>query len=273
MIPTNLPIAFSGAPGAYSEEAALRFFGPSFTTLTCSSSKDALKAISEGRAQRAVVPVENTVTGFFDGLVEALSERSDLGVVGEVVLPIRHCLMAAPGTKLEDIAVVTSHQSALSQCRDWLTSIGVSTRPASDTGRAAEELATNFDSGLGVLGSRRLANRYGLNILAEGLSDHSDNRTRFYVLGPIEEGAREQSNDAGTRTAVLLGPVSEPRALKTLRIQLESHGAMKTRSPFLGSQDGARFLVEFDHAPGNGLDIVEVGANRPTQRFLGSWRP
>ena len=273
MVINNLPIAFSGAPGAYSEEAALRFFGPSFTTLTCASSKEALKAISEGRAQHAVVPVENTVTGFFDGLVEALSEHSDLGVVGEVVLPIRHCLMAAPGTQLEDIAVVTSHQSALSQCRDWLTSIGVSTRPAPDTGRAAEELAAKYDSGLGVLGSRKLADRYGLSILAEGLSDRADNRTRFYVLGSNGKSAKANVDQPGTRTAVLLGPVSEPRALKTLRIQLESHGAMKTRSPFLGSQDGARFLIEFDHAPGNGLEIVEIGADRPVQRFLGSWRP
>ena len=78
MVSTNLPVAFSGAPGAYSEEAALRFFGTKTLTLTCESSRDALAAVSEGRARHAVIPVENTVTGFFDGLVEALSERSEL---------------------------------------------------------------------------------------------------------------------------------------------------------------------------------------------------
>ena len=274
MVSTNLPIAFSGAPGAYSEEAALRFFGTKTLTLTCASSRDALAAVSEGRARHAVVPVENTVTGFFDGLVEALSERSELGVVGEVELPIRHCLMAVPGTRLDDVAVVTSHQSALSQCRDWLTSVGVSTRPAADTGRAAEELASSLDSGLAVLGSRNLAARYGLSILAEGLSDRTDNRTRFYVIGTESEEAKAANHEEdGTRTAVLLGPVDEPRALKTLRIQLESLGAMRTRSPFLGSQDGARFLIEFDHAPGSGLQIAGVQADVATQRFLGSWRP
>jgi len=273
MVSKTLPVAFSGAPGAYSEEAALRYFGAKALTLTCETTRDALAAVCEGRASHAVVPVENTVTGFFDGLVEALSERSELGVVGEVELPIRHCLMAVPGTHLEDIAVVTSHQSALSQCRDWLTSVGVSTRPAPDTGRAAEELASGRDSALAVLGSRNLSRRYGLSILAEGLTDRPDNRTRFYVVGASREAAVTKSDETGTRTAVLLGPVSEPRALKTLRIQLESLGAMRTRSPFLGSQDGARFLVEFDHAPGDGIEIAVERAEVPSKRFLGSWRP
>jgi prephenate dehydratase len=268
MVSTNLPVAFSGAPGAYSEEAAHRFFGPTRPTLTCATATDAVQAISDGRASHAVIPVENTVTGFFDGIVEALFDRSDVGVVGEIVLPIRHCLFAVPGTRLDEITVVTSHPSALSQCRDWLAQIGVAARPASDTGRAAEQLAAHRDPALAVLGSRNLAERYGLATLAEGLSDRADNRTRFYVLG-----ARSSADETGTRTAVLLGPVSEPRALKTLRIRLESHGARRTRSPFLGSQDGARFLVEFDHAPGGGSAIAEVGEDLPEPRILGSWRP
>lgn len=268
MVSMILPTAFSGAPGAYSEEAALRFFGRQTPTLTCASSREALQAISEGRAGHAVVPVENTVTGFFDGLVEALSDRGDVGVVGEVVLPIRHCLLANPGTRLDEITVVTSHQTALAQCRDWLKSIGVATRPAPNTGKAAEELSAGRDSGLAVLGSRNLAERYGLAILAEGLSDRNDNRTRFYVFGPASERA-----SGGTRTALLLGPVSQPRILKTLRIQLESHGATRTRSPFLGSQDGARFVVEYDHDPGGGFDLEELATDGPAHRVLGSWSP
>jgi prephenate dehydratase len=264
---TTLPVAFSGAPGAYSEEAARRFFGAHTLTLTCGAADDALSAVVDGRAGFAVVPVENTVTGYFAGLVEAVFER-ELGVVGEVELPIRHCLMGVPGARLDEITVVTSHPSALSQCRDWLAGIGVATRTAPDTGRAAEELMDSRDLALGVLGSRTLANRHGLAILAEGLSDKPDNRTRFYVFGPAAA-----ADASATRTAVLLGPVVQPRELKTLRIQLESHGAKRTRSPFLGAQDGARFLVEFDHDPGGGMDIAGSSSERPRHRFLGSWRP
>ena len=264
MVPT-LPVAFSGAPGAYSEEAALRFFGNT-PTLTCGSAEEALSAVSSKYAGFAVVPVENTVTGYFPGVVEALFER-ELGVVGEVELPIRHCLLGVPGARLDAVSVVTSHPSALSQCRDYLAGIGVATRTAPDTGRAAEELMSKRDTALAVLGSRSLADRYGLSILAEGLSDKADNRTRFYVIGP--SGAND---DGGTRSAVLLGPDVQPRELKTLRMQLESHGAKRTRSPFLGAQDGARFLVEFDHEPGGGSTIAGSSAER-RHRYLGSWRP
>ena len=264
---TTLPVAFSGAPGAYSEEAAHRFFGKRTSTLTCESAEAALAAVTSGRAGFAVVPVENTVTGFFAGLVEALFER-ELGIAGEVDLPIRHCLLGVPGARLDSVSVVTSHPSALSQCRDWLAGMGVATRTAADTGRAAEELMEQRDTALAVLGSRGLADRHGLSILAEGISDKPDNRTRFYVFGPVASGDNES-----TRTAVLLGPLVQPRELKTLRMQLESHGAQRTRSPFLGAQDGARFLVEFDHQPGVGVDIASSSADRPPHRFLGSWRP
>ena len=224
MVPSKLPIAFSGAPGAYSEEAALRFFGSKALTLTCRSSSDALEAVSSGRAHQAVVPVENTVTGFFDGIVEALSDYSDLGVAGEVELPIRHCLIGVPGARLEDIALVTSHQERVvavqglaERCR---REYATRRRYRSSGPRVAESRS----QGMAVLGSRNLADRYGLSILAEGLSDRPDNRTRFYVIGPKAEIGDANPGTGGTRTAVLLGPVSEPRVLKTLRIQLESLG-------------------------------------------------
>ncbi len=268
MVSPSLPIAFSGAPGAYSEEAARRFFGPLRATLTCSSAQEALDAICDGRAGHAVLPVENTVTGFFAGLVEAVFEREPIGVVGEIVLPIRHCLLAVHGARLDEISVVTSHTSALAQCRDWLQRLGVATRPSTDTGHAAEELALARDPALGVLGSQSLADRYGLAILAEGLTDKPDNRTRFYVFGRGPNGEAD-----ATRSAVLLGPVNQPRVLKTLRMKLESHGARRTRSPLLGSEDGARFLVEYDHEPGSGRAIAEMSSDRPIERFLGSWRP
>ena len=133
-----LPVAFSGAPGAYSEEAARRFFGPGIPTLTCRSGPESVRAVTEGRAAYAVVSVENSITGPFAGVAESLCEHP-LALLGEVVLPIRHCLLAAPGTRLEDVSVVTSHPSALSQCRDWLAGWGVATRPMSDTAEAARE--------------------------------------------------------------------------------------------------------------------------------------
>ena len=263
----SLPVAFTGAKGAYSQRAAERFFGASRPSLTCQASIDAVKAVVDGRASHAVVPVENSVTGAFPGVAEAFFE-GEVSVLGEVDLPIRHCLLAVPGTRLDELTVVTSHPSALAQCRDVLGDWGVATRPSNDTGQAAQDLARGGDKALGVLGSRDLAVTYGLEVLAEGLSDRPNNKTRFFVLGPSDEGVSE-----GLRCAVLVGPVKAPRTLKTLRIQLESLGASRVRVPFLGSEDGSRFLIEFDHRAGDVQQVVEEALSSVPHRFLGCWNP
>ena len=133
MLTPTLPVAFTGAPGAYSEEAARRLFGPTAPTLTCRDLAEALDAVRTRRASHAVVPVENSMTGYFPGVVESLTDRPDAWVVGELVLPIRHALLGVRGARLDELAVVTSHQSALAQCRDWLRRLDVATRPSADT--------------------------------------------------------------------------------------------------------------------------------------------
>ena len=173
-----------------------------------------------------------------------------------------------PGTRLEDLSVVTSHPSALAQCRDVLSAWSVATRPSNDTGEAAQELARGGEKGLGVLGSRELAATYGLAVLAEGLSDRPNNRTRFLVLAPPAEAA-----PSGLRGAALVGPIHAPRTLKTLRIQLESLGASRVRVPFLGSEDGTRFLFEFDHRAGDVAAVVDEACGAVPHRFLGCWNP
>ena len=264
-----LPVAFTGARGAYSHQAAHRHFGVERAALTCRGAAEAVRAVVEGRASHAVLPVENSITGGFAGLVEALFE-GEVGIEGEVVLPIRHCLLGAPGARLQEISVVTSHPSALSQCRDWLAGWGVATRASSDTAEAARQLAHTGDRALGVLGSRALAETYGLSVLAEGISDRPHNQSRFFVVAPAVPAPAPDAS----RSALLLGPVTAPRTLKTLRIQLESLGASHVRVPLLGAEDGERFLLEFDHPAGPpGAELARTVSGRLPHRFLGSWVP
>jgi len=263
MSPDLLPVSFSGAPGAYSEEAARRFFGSIASTLTCSDVGSALDAVVDGRARAAVVAVENSVTGSFAGLADILVGR-DLVIAGEVVLPLRHCLMGVPGARIEGIAEVLSHSSVLGQCRDWIARSGWAARTADDTAAAAQELVAKGERGTAVLGSRVLAGLYGLEILAEGIADSSENVTRFLVFA-------RSGDAAGRRTAVLVGPVEEPRTLRNLRIHLESLDATRVRAPFVGARDGRTFLVEFDHPEARGADIAEQALARVPFRVLGSW--
>jgi prephenate dehydratase len=262
-----LPVAIPGSRGAYTQEAALRYFGKTGTFLPCGNASDAVRAIGDGRASHAVLPVENSVTGAFDGVAEAIFE-GDVCVVGEIHLPIRHAVMALPGTRLDELSVLTSHPSSLAQCRDWIARWGLATRQATDTAAAARDLVTEGNAALGVLGSRTLAATHGLDVLAEGLSDHPDNETRFLVLASAEE-----EREGGWRHAIKVGPVVAPRTLKTLRIQLESLGASRVRVPFLGSEDGRRFLIEFDHRSGDGFAAAERACGTLPHRFLGTWEP
>jgi prephenate dehydratase len=266
--PPQLPAAFTGAPGAYSQEAARRFLGSNHPTLTCGNASDAVAALRAGRAGHAVLPVENSITGGFAGVPEALRE-ADLAIVGEVELAVRHCLLAVPGTRLEDVAVVRSHPTALAQCRDWLAQWGVATRVSGDTAEAARELSRSGEAALAVIGSASLAAMYGLDVLAEGISDRADNRTRFLVFAAA--GAPEAP--AAFRSAFLVGPVHVPRTFKTLRIKLESRGATRTRAPFLGSEDGTLALVEFDHSPGAGRRVADGACAGLGYRWLGTWTP
>jgi prephenate dehydratase len=262
-----LPVAFTGARGAYSQQALERYFGLHQAGLTCASQADAVRAVQDGRASHAVLAVENSITGPFAGIAEALFE-GELVIAGEIVLPIRHCLMALPGTRLDDLTVVTSHPSALAQCRDWLASWSLATRPASDTAQAASDLAASGDRALGVLGSRELAALCGLEVLVEGLSDRADNRTRFFVFR-----ARNGVAPRGARAAILVGPLAQPRALKTLRIRLESLDARRVRAPFLGSADGTRHLVEYDPCRASGEELAHAACGTVPFRFLGAWNP
>ena len=264
-----LPISFCGAPGAFSEEAARRYFGQSCATLTADSLEAAFADVEEGRSRAAMVAVENSITGCFHGFADALGDRN-LEIVGEVVLGIRHCLMAVPGARLEGLTEVVSHPSALGQCRDWLTRAGLAQRPSPDTAAAAQDLVSTGDRGRAVLGSRVLAKIYGLEVLAEGLSDHAENVTRFFVMS-LPQATAVKADEASSRTAVLVGPVDEPRALRNLRIGLESRNASRVRAPFMGTRDGYNFVIEFDHPDQCGDEIAKAVLDKVPYRKLGSW--
>src|SRR5262245_50421115 len=169
----HLPIAVPGARGAYSQLAARRFFGDHRPALACGSAAETVRALAQGKASHAVLPVENSITGAFAGVAEAFFE-GDVAVVGEILMPIQHCVLGNPGARLEDLSVITGHASSIAQCRDWIASWGFATRVSNDTGEAARELAAAGDPALGVLGSRELAHTYALEVLAEGVSDRPD---------------------------------------------------------------------------------------------------
>jgi len=178
-------IAYQGQEGAFSEEAALKY-APEATPVGLPTFHQVFEAVARGEAERGIVPVENAVAGSINQTYDLLLQ-SDLHVVGEVVLRVRHCLVVPKGTRLEEVREVASHPQALAQCDGFLARHRLTPVPVSDTAGAARMVAENPRPGLAAIASRRAAERYGLAVLECGIEDFAFNYTRFFVLAREEE--------------------------------------------------------------------------------------
>jgi prephenate dehydratase len=182
-------VAYQGEPGAFGEEAIIGYFGAGAVAPTPMPTFSAVcAAVEAGAVDAGVLPLENSIAGTVGDALDALADGS-LRVVGELLLPIRHHLLAIPGVRLDQVQRVASHWQALSQCERFVSERGWEIVPAADTAGAARELAGSGDSLTAVVASAQAAERYGLEILAEDIQDSSHNVTRFAVLAPAAREA------------------------------------------------------------------------------------
>jgi len=179
---STLRVAYQGVPGAYSEAAAGKAY-PNSEAMPCDQFEVAFQSVELWIADRAVLPVENSLGGSIHRNYDLLL-RHRLHIVGEVQLPVHHCLLALPGVRKEYLTRVISHPQALAQCENTLTKLGlnVAREAVDDTAGAAEFIATNNLRDTAAIASARAAELYGLNILADGIQDDPNNVTRFVML-------------------------------------------------------------------------------------------
>lgn len=184
-------IAYQGEPGSYSEQAILLFFAkhhPSSTTspdptyMPCTTFNDAFTALSNGVATRAAIPIENCLAGTIHENYDHLLRHSHLSIVGEIDVPIRHCLQALPGTKLEDIHTVRSHAIALAQCTKYIQSHNLISEVVYDTAGYAKQIHTQQLRNVAAIASSRAAEIYDLDIVDSKIQDEPINFTRFLIL-------------------------------------------------------------------------------------------
>jgi prephenate dehydratase len=170
-------VAIQGAPGCNSHIAALDVLADALP-LPCFSFEDALDAVKEGRAARAMIPIENSLHGRVADIHFLLPE-SGLSIIAEYFMPIRYWLMGLPGGVITE---AMSHPQALGQCRHWLRAHGLKPVPYADTAGAAAAVVEIGNNAIGAIAPRLAAELYGLDPIAEGLEDSADNTTRFVVL-------------------------------------------------------------------------------------------
>jgi prephenate dehydratase len=179
-------VAFQGEPGAYSEAATERFFGPTAEPVPCASFDEVYERVQSGNCDRGTVPIENSLAGSIHRNYDLLL-RHDLFIVGEVILRVSHNLIANPGVALADLERVYSHPQALDQCEQTLKALLPAAQriPTYDTAGSAKLLKERDDRHAAAIASRRAAELHGLSILRENLEDDPQNYTRFLILSRI----------------------------------------------------------------------------------------
>jgi len=177
-----VPVAYPGPAGSHTGAAAAALF-PSARLVALPGFRAVADAVVEAEADHGVLPIESSLAGSVAETHDLLYERA-LSIVGEMVLPIRHCLAAAVEVPLESIRVVRSHPTALEQCRDLLARLpGASVVAASTTAEAAEHIAHDGDPAAAAIVSTEAVEIYGLKVIADDVGDHTA-FTRFVSIAP-----------------------------------------------------------------------------------------
>lgn len=177
---TAKTVAFQGEAGAYSD-IACRAALPGLATLPCETFEAAFAAVKEGRAELAMIPVDNTLAGRVADVHHLLPE-GDLFVIGEFFQPVDHCLLGLRGAERGQLRHVHSHIHALPQCRGLIERLGLIPAVHVDTAGAARQVAQQGDPTHAAIASALAAEIYGLEIIEDGIQDVDHNTTRFLIL-------------------------------------------------------------------------------------------
>ena len=181
-------VAFLGPRGTFAEEA-LRSSSPTggaIEEIPYPTVYETVMAVQSGDADRAVVPIENSLEGSVAATLDALAGEADgVRIAAEVVRPIAHCLAVRRGVELDEVRRVISHPQAIAQCSGFLRERlpGVETGTAPSTADAVRTVSREAEP-WAALGPRLAAELYGCDVLAENVEDRADNSTRFVWLAP-----------------------------------------------------------------------------------------
>ena len=185
-------VAFLGPGGTFTEEAlrgsAEEVVGPHYETVPVTTVHETVMAVQQGEADRAVVPIENSLEGGVAATLDALAgEAEGVRIAAEVVHPINHCLFARDDHPLAEIRRVVSHPQAMAQCARFLRErLPQAERSTAASTAEAVRQAAGSDAPVAAIGARLAGELYGCRVLAAGIEDHAGNLTRFVWLAPAD---------------------------------------------------------------------------------------
>lgn len=174
-------VVFQGAEGSYSQAAMKEYFGAAVNCFHVDTFRDAMLAIDEGSADFAVLPIENSSAGIVSEIYDLLVEFENY-IVGEQIIRIEHCLLAAPGADMADIRTVYAHPQSLMQTAHYLQEKGWQQISMKNNAFAAKKIADEQDRTQAAIAGAAAAEIYGLDILERGINDLKGNSTRFIIV-------------------------------------------------------------------------------------------
>jgi len=268
-------VAFQGEAGAYSEAAALAFFGSQVETIACHNFDDVFACVSSTSCQFGIIPIENSLAGSIHRNYDLLL-RNNLHLVGEHYLRVSHCLLALPGVELDEIKTVHSHPQALAQCEANLSSLPIRPIAEADTAGSAKLIREMNDRTAAALASHRAASVYQLEILVENMEDNPANFTRFLALASPGEILPDVA-EAEYKTSIVFSLHNQPGSLfKALSVfALRDIDLTKIESrPMPGRPWEYLFYIDFIGSAQNQVctrAIAHLEELAPFLRILGSY--
>jgi prephenate dehydratase len=244
-------VGYLGPEGTFSEEALLASAAPgAIEPAPLGTIYEAIMALRRGELEWAIVPIENSLEGSISVTLDLLAgEASDVEIVAEALLTVRHSLIASEPIALEEIDTVISHPQVPGQCATFLRGELAHARilPASSTAEAVRTVTGEGRRGQAALGTLLAASVYGGSVIREGVQDRDDNETRFVWLARTGESAE---------------PPLRPSAT----------GEWKTSLMFWGpGTDSPGWLVRcLDEFARRGINLTKI-ESRPRRERLGSY--
>lgn len=266
----SMTVAYLGPPGTFSQEAAIKHFGGITALAPCPSIDEVFRQVETGAAGYGVVPVENSTEGAIGRTLDLLLS-TPAKICGEVMLPIRQCLMSRSG-KLAGVRRIYSHTQSLAQCQQWLArNLPRAERTAVVSNAEAARLAARVRTAAAV-GPRTAAALYGLKLIARDIEDEAKNTTRFLVIA--ERDATPSGRD---KTSLIMSARNVPGAMHDLLTPLAVNQVSMTRLESRPSRTGLWEYVFYVDVEGHQQDpnvaraLAELKQKASFLKNLGSY--
>lgn len=269
---TDVKVVFQGVEGAYSYAAMRAYFPDTIKSFHAKTFRDAMEEVFSGKADYAVLPIENSTQGIVTDIYDLLAEY-ELHIVGEQVIPVDHVLLGLPGTEIQDIERVYSHPQALSQCSRFLERHPQwKTVKTENTAASAKKVQEEQNLAQAAIASRAAGELFGLKILAENICHNDQNVTRFIIVS-----AKALYEKNAEKISVCFELPHSTGTLYNMLSHIIYNGLNMSRiesRPIPGKTWEYRFFVDFegnlkDPAVKNAIRGLKAEANRV--RVLGNY--